>query len=521
MRTARTTVAFRIEGAFITSRARELFYQSNDLPGAIKLLTSCLKTDQLSQPELLSLALDILDGKKAIAGTYPDDDYGPVETPDDTSCEGVTKHLNNMAQRLVDIEKEARDNQEKLAFIAQHIGEDVCEDIDVSWSQQGEEGTIFNTDMMDVAMEMTRQRLFSHMVFGGEERFDENDDEEYSDSGVVVHDEDDRPSHFKSVRGGVLDRWLKDQKDKKGDDYGWLEPNGSFHAVEWGLHTEYARDVVEKYGWADDSDDIMTYEQARDILQSHGWVLIHSPGNGIPVFQNTKNLTKAQRDFLYGYYMDRNRPREAQAVMDDADSITMTPDQAANANQLLKDDTLREGDGKGEGYGWRDPNGAFHAVDWEQRTEYARDIAAKNGWADDTDNMTYERARDILQRHGWVLVQFYKNYDKGDGKCGWLDPNGTFYPVDFAAHNAFAFDMLIRLNYKGEMTSDRILSQYTDTLSSLGWALIHDPMRTGSPIVTKMKPLTKAQREFLFGFYTDRNRPEEARKYMDDSTTDF
>lgn len=30
-------------------------------------------------------------------------------------------------------------------------------------------------------------------------------------------------------------------------DYGWLEPNGTFHAVEWGLHGQWANEYLDEH----------------------------------------------------------------------------------------------------------------------------------------------------------------------------------------------------------------------------------------------------------------------------------
>ena len=47
----------------------------------------------------------------------------------------------------------------------------------------------------------------------------------------------------------ALDGFIKrmtDQEEHSTEDYGWLEPNGTFHAVEWGNHQEWANNYLEK-----------------------------------------------------------------------------------------------------------------------------------------------------------------------------------------------------------------------------------------------------------------------------------
>ena len=44
-----------------------------------------------------------------------------------------------------------------------------------------------------------------------------------------------------------------------------------------------------------------------DFLVQRGWVLLHNPQRGVAQVQcsPTRRLTKAQREFLFGYFTDR------------------------------------------------------------------------------------------------------------------------------------------------------------------------------------------------------------------------
>ena len=56
--------------------------------------------------------------------------------------------------------------------------------------------------------------------------------------------------------------------------------------------------------------------EAGDELTKEGWVLLHNPAQGIAM--TTKNLckdyTKAQKEFLFEYYMERNCEKEANDI---------------------------------------------------------------------------------------------------------------------------------------------------------------------------------------------------------------
>lgn len=97
------------------------------------------------------------------------------------------------------------------------------------------------------------------------------------------------------------------EAEKHDDNYGWLAPDGTFHAVEWGEHQSWAYNKLVELEAIDDS----TLYNARegDALVERGWALLHNSGLGIAEVtkSQTKTLTKAQREFLFGYYTDRGK----------------------------------------------------------------------------------------------------------------------------------------------------------------------------------------------------------------------
>lgn len=125
---------------------------------------------------------------------------------------------------------------------------------------------------------------------------------------------------------GFMERML-DEEEHSTEDYGWLAPDGTFHEVEWGKHQEWAQNYIEENfpEVADDSEvDIQVKCNvgligAGDWLVERGWILLHSPSQGIayPTRNPIKRYTKAQQEFLYGYYMERGKEKEANAVYED------------------------------------------------------------------------------------------------------------------------------------------------------------------------------------------------------------
>ena len=62
-------------------------------------------------------------------------------------------------------------------------------------------------------------------------------------------DEDLTEPESRLVVSRALDNYMKrmlDTEEHTTEDYGWLEPNGKFHAVEWGEHQKWAYEYSNK-----------------------------------------------------------------------------------------------------------------------------------------------------------------------------------------------------------------------------------------------------------------------------------
>lgn len=107
-----------------------------------------------------------------------------------------------------------------------------------------------------------------------------------------------------------FDKWL--DSDCRDEDLRKLEPNGTFHEVEWGEHQDWANKYVEE-NYPDQSEDIF---DAGGWLTDRGWVLLHNPSQGIAFATGSlvRDMTKAQKEFLYDYYTERDCKKEANEV---------------------------------------------------------------------------------------------------------------------------------------------------------------------------------------------------------------
>lgn len=283
-------ITFQIDGNFITKRARELLKYDKDIKNAVDLVLNCIQTDQLSEDERFVYALKILNGDASIKGVYPNDDYGVVFNNDNsvTVDNIVFKTANQLKERYESLQEKYNhihsvymDLLQQLTYLAENLTSTTLIRLRAEYNNEITEG---------------ERKLFEGIL----------PDETFTAIGPFFTSE-------------------KVEKTYSTSDYGWLEPDGTFHEVPWGNHTAFARDYCQEHFpldhefWHDDSDKIIRLRNPDEILiDKLGWVLIHSPGQGKPFHESseTKDLTKAQVNFLYDFYMCRNMSREANELFD-------------------------------------------------------------------------------------------------------------------------------------------------------------------------------------------------------------
>ena len=97
---------------------------------------------------------------------------------------------------------------------------------------------------------------------------------------------------------------------------------------------------------------------------------------------------------------------------------------------------------------------------------------------------------------------------------------GEFTEGDFAEHEEVAKEIIKKVGF-GEEYEDWIISNKKyitcrDYLSNVkGYCLIHNPCGYGGYIVSNVKPLTKKQKEFLYGYFIDIGDKFKAEQYID------
>jgi hypothetical protein len=99
---------------------------------------------------------------------------------------------------------------------------------------------------------------------------------------------------------------------------------------------------------------------------------------------------------------------------------------------------------------------------------------------------------------------------------GWLSPTGEFTEGDFGEHEKAAWYIIKNKKFVSEFDSNG-LHTARDFLSEIkGYVLIHNPFCDGGYIVSHVKPLTKKQKEFLYGYFMDLGDKWKAEQYLED-----
>ena len=273
-------VSFDVRGEFITQMAKEWFFVENrGYDKVMELLLSCMEGTEQSEKELKRLAEDVLLGRAALVGstrdnTYHMEVYEPDEQPEQPEWFNVFRKMSNLMSKMKDTEKELQKMQGWYAVAMEYVPEHKRNDV----------------------LEETGQPIESRYGNGMLESFMER---------------------------------MMDQEEHTTEDYGWLEPNGTFHEVEWAKHQEWAeryiRENMTEEEWLlagvhmDGQLKTACYNTFGDFLVDRGWVLLHSPTQGIarPTRNPVKRYTKAQKEFLYDYYTERGKEAETNAVYEE------------------------------------------------------------------------------------------------------------------------------------------------------------------------------------------------------------
>lgn len=255
-------LSFTVTGAFVTRTAREWFWDERKPWEKVEeFLLACMCGTDKSREELVVLARDVVLGRAKLTGDTADGSYCMVADDGEYAIRAA-----EILMKRLEIEKtERRDLETRMENLMDRIIDEDCE-----WLL--EERRVTEADMNPL------------------------------------------------LRSFLDQAEIERQHD---DNYGWLEPDGTFHPVEFAEHqgwayryiTESRPDLNEEFkSWA----KTVPFDGAGDFLVSKGWVLLHNPGMGVAFVtqEDGARLTKTQMEFLFGYYTDRGKHDLAQKYLE-------------------------------------------------------------------------------------------------------------------------------------------------------------------------------------------------------------
>ena len=108
----------------------------------------------------------------------------------------------------------------------------------------------------------------------------------------------------KIVENRIFDCNEKDKSEDK--DFGWLAPNGTFYAVEFGKHQAWASQYLLN-DYRNGNIESKCNEDPGDKMCEMGFILIHKPYGYFSITRNReKRITNKQKEFLVSYFEKRN-----------------------------------------------------------------------------------------------------------------------------------------------------------------------------------------------------------------------
>ena len=321
-------VGFSVEGEFITDLSRSWLWDEHKPYSKVEeLLLACLVTDQLTESERKSIVVDILEGRKKLVGI------------NSFTLEEDGKQVRS----LVDLFRTVGDEAERLREDNEYLQDSIYE-LNTTLDDAVKEG---ERAKRQASIDKIRDAMkTSNMLFP----MDIELRGIVSEDMVIFCEEFDLEPAWRSWAGN---RWIMFYK--KGEDYpcsteylreigalkevdktpvqeptediieynpwGWLSPTGEFTEGDFGEHEQVAYDIIRKKGWDEEFDswERGTVRLGRDFLaEVKGYVLLHNPtGQSYTIVSHEKPLTKAQKEFLYDYFMKEGDTIRANSFFDD------------------------------------------------------------------------------------------------------------------------------------------------------------------------------------------------------------
>lgn len=256
-------LSFVVTGEFITKIARQwLWLEGKPWSTVEKFLLDCMCGTDKTREELVELATKVVIGRAKFIGNTGDGSYTMVE--DDHDLAG--KYIDQWNKEVMNLKKELREIEDKYYTLTNYL-------IDTGKG---------------------------HLL---------------AKAGVQEGIDGEDGAEADMLNDYLIQRELEREGHK--DNYGWLDPMGNFYPVKFADHQSWAWKKAKELGFVKRGE--LNTGRSGDLLIDHGWALLHNPGLGVAFVTSseTKPLTKAQKEFLFGYYADRDLWEKAEQYLEE------------------------------------------------------------------------------------------------------------------------------------------------------------------------------------------------------------
>lgn len=327
---------FTADGKFITDIAREKCCLNGDLKGAMRLLNEIMVIEptEPDDPRPVDRYIyDILNGRAELTGLLSPDPnectINFIRIPGHEDKCDIADALEKFKQKADQAEEKLRIMTNKYLFLIDNLPEYMTQDdmFDIQQSYRDQ----YDEEDDPAGLQLVREdEMSSDDIFYGKllHNFAATNNDQLSRSAM---------SDIKTITknpSAALSEFVQHMHEESDDkEYGWLEPDGTYHPVPWGEHSKWAGEYLlkhypfDKYPeiYFDDSNsEHRKYLVDGDVLvYKLNWILIDSPrqGYGRHTCNPNREMTKRQKEFLYDYYREHKNYRAADALYKDDGDI--------------------------------------------------------------------------------------------------------------------------------------------------------------------------------------------------------
>lgn len=303
------TLKFGITGEFITKTAREWFYIEHKPYSTIEeLLLSCMCGTDIPEGKLKMMAQDIVSGRSELVGNSWDGTFRYRESEEPPEI-NLFHEYDKAWRKVIDVKSDNKALSQKFNALYDSI----------VYIKDG-----YIEDAIDAVSQFpdTKDLLIDFLVALGKVVV------EYRPGGVrkvIIDDDTSLETNPVDTGSPLLNDFFEQKRieEEHVNNYGWLEPDGTFHPVPWCEHQEYAMEVMQERRWMEEACrfDGQLDRPGDFLTEAKGWVLLHNPGQGVAYVSRceSKMLTKAQREFLFDYFYRRGQIEKAKKYLEEGE----------------------------------------------------------------------------------------------------------------------------------------------------------------------------------------------------------